>query len=189
MKTKNLIVLSLASILILGCTSHENQPKSIDLTGCYQEGVLAPTWTCVPEVKDHYSSVGISEKSDAGMSFMRRVSLANGRSEISQQIQSKVKDRISVYTGTTGSTNNETVDKVVETITKQVAQVNLTNSKSIDQWTSPLGTLYMLVTVDHKNANTQIRNNLKTSFKNDDALWQQFKAKNALEELEKDFSN
>ena len=54
-------------------------------------------------------------------------------------------------------------------------------------WTAPSGAIYMLVTVSQNTANEQIKNNIKTSFKNDQALWQQFKAKNALEELEKDF--
>ncbi|OHE16325.1 MAG: hypothetical protein A2540_03925 [Sulfurimonas sp. RIFOXYD2_FULL_37_8] len=57
----------------------------------------------------------------------------------------------------------------------------------MDLWTAPSGAIYMLVSVSQKSANAQIKSNIRTSLKNDEALWQQFKAKNALEELEKDF--
>jgi hypothetical protein len=35
--------------------------------------------------------------------------------------------------------------------------------------------------------NQEIKNQVKSSYKNDNALWQQFQAKNALEDLEKEF--
>ncbi|MCW8955090.1 MAG: hypothetical protein OQK48_09145, partial [Sulfurimonas sp.] len=59
--------------------------------------------------------------------------------------------------------------------------------KAVDSWTSPSGALYLLVTVPKSSTNEQIKENINTSYKNDRALWQQFKAKNALESLEKEF--
>jgi Cdc6-like AAA superfamily ATPase len=121
------------------------------------------------------------------MAHMRRVALANGRSDLAQQIQSQVKDKISIYSSTTGVGANETVDQVAEAVTKQIAKVDLVGSKAIDSWTAPSGALYLLVTVSKNSTNKQIKENIKTSLKNDNALWQQFKAKNALEDLEKEF--
>jgi len=171
-----------------GCSKDAKlqEERTVDFS-CKQENVAAPKWTCIPEYGDTYAGLGIAEKSAAGMDHMRRVALANGRSDLAQQIQSKVKDKITIYTGTTGVAKSETVDKSIETITKQVAKVDLVGSKSVDLWTAPSGAIYMLVSVSQKSANEQIKGNIRTSFKNDEALWQQFKAKNALEELEKDF--
>lgn len=190
LKTVSSVIYAAIFLLIAGgCSKEANvQDKTVDFT-CKQENVNAPKWTCIPEVEDFYAGVGIAEKSAAGMDYMRRVALANGRSDLAQQIESEIKDRITLYTGTTGAGKNETVDKVVETTTKQLAKVNLTGSKAVDMWTAPSGAIYMLVTVSKNSANEQIRENLNTSFKNDSALWQQFKAKNALEELEKDFAS
>ncbi len=183
----SVVVAGLLFSTMTGCSkSVEVEERSVDFS-CKQENVTAPKWTCIPEVTDSYAGVGIAEKSAAGMDHMRRVALANGRSDLAQQIQSQVKDRITIYTGTTGTTSNETVDKSIETITKQVAKVDLVGSKAVDMWTAPSGAIFMLVTVSQNSANEQIKNNIRTSFKNDQALWQQFKAKNALEELEKDF--
>lgn len=173
--------------LFAGCSKDaQPQERSVDFA-CKQENVLAPKWTCIPEIQGAYAGVGIAEKSAAGMDHMRRVAMANGRSDLAQQIESQVKDKITIYTGTTGVSTSESVDKSIETVTKQVAKVDLVGSKAVDMWTAPSGAIFMLVTVSKESANEQIKNNLNTSFKNDQALWQQFKAKNALEDLEKEF--
>lgn len=183
-------VAALLAVLIAGCSDKDAKPseKTVDNGfACKQENVLAPKWTCIPSDGDNYAGLGIAEKSAAGMDHMRRVALANGRSDLAHQIESKVKDKITIYTGTTGVGASETVDKAVETVTKQLAKVDLVGSKAIDSWQAPSGALYMLISVNQKEANKQIKNNIKTSMKNEQALWQQFKAKNALEGLEKDF--
>lgn len=187
---RTISLIALAGLLlatITGCSKEVKIGEDRSDFECKQENVKAPAWTCIPSAGDSYAGVGIAEKSAAGMDYMRRVALANGRSDLAQQIQSQVKDKITIYTGTTGAGGSETVDKAVETVTKQVAKVDLVGSKALDFWTAPSGAIYMLVTVSQKTANEQIKNNIKTSFKNDQALWQQFKAKNALDELEKDF--
>lgn len=179
------ILASLLAITISGCAKPVYDEGDFR---CKQENVLAPDWTCVPKAENSYAGVGIAENSQAGMSMMRKVALANGRSDLAQQITTVVKDKITLYTGTTGVSGGETVDRANEAVTKQVAKVDLVGSKMQDIWTAPSGAIYMLVTVSKEDANKQIRNNIKTSFNNDQALWQQFKAKNALEDLEKEFS-
>jgi hypothetical protein len=154
---------------------------------CRQEGALAPKWTCVPMVEDGYAGVGIAKKSSAGMGFMRRVALANGRSDLAQQIQTQVKDKVETFTRATGVGSSEVVDQVNMAVSKQVAKVDLRGSKAVDAWTAPSGTLYLLVTVPQKVVNKAVKEAVKTSYKNDEALWQQFQAKNALEGLEKEF--
>ena len=154
---------------------------------CKQENVLAPKWTCVPMVEGAYAGVGVAKKSAAGMGHMRRVALANGRSDLAQQIKSQVKDKVETFTRTTGNGDAETVDQVTTAVSKQVAKVDLQGSKGVDAWTSPTGTLFLLVTVPEATVNGEVKNAVKTSFKNDQALWQQFQSKNALEDLDKEF--
>ena len=180
---------SLLTVAMSGCSKNKDieVAKSVEEFGCKQEGVTAPQWTCIPQSQEYYAGVGIAEKSAAGMDHMRRVAMANGRSDLAQQIETLVKDKVSLYTGTTGVTATETVDKTTESVTKQVAKVNLKDSKAVDMWTAPSGAIFMLVTVSKSETNKQIKNNIRTSFNNDQALWQQFKAKNALEGLEKEF--
>ena len=186
-----------ATLLALSITACNNiEPKVAESAqaaqqeaqfGCKQENVPAPKWTCMPISETSFQGVGIASKSAAGMGHMRRVALANGRSDLAQQIKSQVKDKIETYINTTGVGGSETVDSVTTSVSKQVANVNLEGSSGIDTWTAPSGALYILVAVDKKGVNKQIQNNIKTSFNNDNALYQEFKSKNALKELSKEF--
>jgi len=185
MKNKIVIMLLSGIFLISGCNSTA-KPKE-QVYSCKQENVLAPKWTCVPMVEGAYAGVGIAEKSAAGMGYMRRVALANGRSDLAQQIQSQVKDKVETFTRATGIADNETVDKVNMAVSKQVAKVNLKGSKAVDSWVAKSGTLFLLVTVPESTVNGEVKKAVKTSFKNDEALWQQFQSKQAMEGLEKEF--
>jgi len=193
-KLFTITITSLSVFIISGC-SKDPEPNSIAAVtqqsvkefGCKQEGVDAPQWTCIPIVDGYYAGVGVAPKSAAGMGHMRRIALANGRSDLAQQIQSQVKDKVETYTGTTGNGNAETVDIVTTAVSKQLAKVDLQGSKGIDTWDAPSGTLYMLVTVPASSINQEVKNSIKTSFKSDDASWQQFKSQQALESLEKEF--
>jgi hypothetical protein len=170
-----------------GCGGATPEPKEEADFRCHQENVLAPSWTCTPMVEGAYAGVGISQKSAAGMGMMRRVALANGRSDLAQQIKSQVKDKVETFTRSTGNGDQETVDQVATAVSKQVAKIDLSGSKAVDSWQSPSGALYLLVTVPEGTVNGEVKNAVKTSFKNDQALWQQFQSKNALEGLEKEF--
>ena len=194
---KTLLSIAITAFAVLtftGCSA-EPEPAAIDAAtaasvnefGCKQEGVDAPKWTCIPVVDGYYAGVGIAPKSAAGMGHMRRVATANGRSDLAQQIQSQVKDKVEVYTGTTGNGTQETVDQVTTAVSKQLAKVDLQGSKGIDTWDAPSGTLYMLVTVPASGINQTVKDTVTTSFKSDNALWQQFKSKQALDSLDKEF--
>ena len=118
---------------------------------------------------------------------MRRVATGNGRSDLVQQIKSQVKEKVETFTRTTGLGDAETVDNVNTAVSKQIAKVDLQGSKAVDAWTAPSGALYLLVTVPEATVNGEVKAAVKTSFKNDNALWQQFQSKNALEGLDKEF--
>ncbi|WP_373036439.1 LPP20 family lipoprotein [Sulfurimonas sp.] len=188
---KTLSSMALAGLVaatITGCGGAAPESKQEEFDNrCKQENVLAPKWTCVPMVEGAYAGVGIAQKSAAGMGHMRRVALANGRSDLAQQIKAQVKDKVETFTRTTGVAEGETVDQVNTAVSKQIAKVDLQGSKGVDAWTAPSGTLYMLVTVPEATVNGEVKKAVKTSFKNDQALWQQFQAKNALESLDKEF--
>ena len=186
------VALALAvSAMVAGCGKEEPKPQPqnqvADDFKCKQENVLAPSWTCIPDVPGYYAGVGVAEKSAAGIAHMRRVALMNGRSDLAQQIQSQVKDKIEGFTRATGNGSAETVDKVSTAVTKQIAKVDLKNSKAVNMWQAPSGAIYMLVTVPAGEVNKEVKNAVKSSFKNDNALWQQFQSKQALEQLDKEF--
>jgi hypothetical protein len=188
-KTLSSVVLAgIVAVVMSGCGGDAPAPKQQEPDfRCHQEGVLAPKWTCTPMVEGAYAGVGIAQKSAAGMGHMRRVALANGRSDLAQQIQSQVKDKVETFTRATGIGDKETIEKVTTAVSKQVAKVDLRGSKAIDSWTAPSGALYLLVTVPESTVNKEVKESVKSSFKNEEALWQQFQSKQALESLDKEF--
>jgi hypothetical protein len=184
-------LMGLVAMTVIGCSSKEAKPKKEEghkaNFECKIENVLAPKWTCIPDVQGYYAGVGVAEKSAAGIAHMRRVALMNGRSALAQQIQTQVKDKVEGFTRATGNGSSEAVDKVTTAVTKQVANIGLKNSKAVDYWEAPSGAIYMLVTVPEKSVNEEVKKAVKSSFKNDNALWQQFQSKQALDQLDKEF--
>jgi len=186
----NLALVAVVSLLVTACSDKKPEPKKEAYNPtfkCMQEEVLAPRWTCIPEVEVFDADVGVAENSAAGVAHMRRVALMNGRSDLAQQIQTQVKDKVEGFTRATGNGSAETIDKVTTAVTKQVARVDLKNSKAVDMWNAPSGAIYMLVTVPQESVNGAVKSAVKSSFKNDNALWQQFQSKQALKSLDKEF--
>ena len=185
-KTISSIALAgLVAATISGCGAPA--PEAEPDFRCKQENVLAPKWTCNPFAEGSYAGVGVAKKSKAGIGHMRRIATANGRSDLAQQIKSQVKDKVETFTRTTGNGEQETVDQVSTAVSKQVAKIDLQGSKAIDSWQSPAGTLYLLVTVPEATVNKEVKSAVQTSFKNDQAMWQQFQSAKAQESLEKEF--
>ena len=182
----SIALVTLIATTFSACADKDPEPTSEDFR-CKQENVLAPKWTCIPKVDGTYAGVGISEKSNAGVAHMRRVALANGRSNLAQQIQTQVKDKVEVFTRATGNGKKEVIDAVSTSVTKQVAKVDLQGSRAVEQWNAPSGAMYLLVTVSESLINTEVQKAVKSSFKNDDALWQQFRSEQALKSLDNEF--
>jgi len=184
----SLAVAALVATVISGCNGQQPQPKQEEADfRCHQENVLAPKWTCTPFADGAIAEVGVAPRTNAGMGMQRRVALANARSNLAQQIQTLVKDKVETFTRSTGIGAGESVDSVATAVSKQVAKVTLKGSKQLDAWQAPSGTLYVLVAVPEKTINEAAKKAVKTSFKNDEALWQQFQSKQALEGLDKEF--
>ena len=190
MKFKGIVSIAVAGLVatvITGCGGEAKPQQQEPDFRCKKENVLAPKWTCTPFVDGAIAEVGVAPKTAAGPGMQRRIALANARSNLAQQIETQVKDKVETFTRSTGIGAGEAVDSVATAVSKQVAKVTLKGSKQVDAWEAPSGTLYVLVAVPEKTVNEAAKEAVKTSFKNDEALWQQFQSKQALEGLEKEF--
>jgi len=129
--------------------------------------------------------VGSSEKNPLGISFQRTEAAAAARDALARQLKIKVKNMFKQFQATTGIGDAQTADKATQNVSKQVAEATLSGSKIMKTWVSPKGTMFVLVGMpDPKAVAEQVKNIAKTSFKNDKALWQEFKAKKAEQELD-----
>ncbi len=157
---------------------------------CRQDGVLAPKWTCDPYVEGAIAALGIAKKNAGNdKSMQRSEAMADGRDALASQISVKVSNLFKSYKGTTGAGDAATFDASSSKVSKQLASETLAGSKSVDSWTNQkTGELYLLVTVPNAAVKSGMENAVKTSFQNDQAMYQKFLAEKANGELDAELS-
>ncbi len=192
----NLLVRSTAvatfcSLLLLsGCAKESPKPTVADCTFPDAPEVEAPAWVCnAPVAGVELSAVGYANKSKAGVSFMQQMAVADARVQLAQTFKVHVNNMVKQYAETTGAADTETVDKVNTSVSKLITSESLVGSRLFRTRTSPTGGLYALVGLDTVNVQKAAEESLKTSMKNEQALWQQFKAKKAQDELAAEIAN
>jgi hypothetical protein len=190
--TKYLLVAALSAFSIAtmtGCSSTEVAPaEPIVNAECLVEGVEAPNWVCGVGLKSEgvYRDVGIAPISAGGIGFTRKMALADARGNLAQKIKTDVKDKVEKYISSTGIARSESIDKVATNVSKQVARVTMTGSEQIGFFQTE-NNVYILVEMDKSSIVDNVTKAANSSFKDDDKLWQQYKADTALKSLEKEF--
>ena len=178
------------TLLLTGCGSDEIKQEAPDCVFPDSPTTDAPGWVCDQPVEGvEVSAVGMAEKSAAGHSFMKNMAATDARVHLAQSMKVHVQNMVKQYAETTGAADSETVDKVNTSVTKQITDETLVGTKIYKTRTSPNGTLYVLLGMDAAMAAQATENALKTSMGNDKALWQQFKAQKAQDELAADIAN
>lgn len=182
-----LISLTASIALLSACSSTKD-----DFSDCVfpdATDTAAPGWICDQPVKGvEISAIGSTVKSGAGYDYMKSMAATSARVQLAQNMQLQVRNIIKQYVETTGETDSETVDKVMTSVTKQITNQTLVGTKIIKTRTSPTGNLYVLVGMSKESVQRASEKALKTSMRNDTALWQQFKAKQSQDELAAEIS-
>jgi len=152
-------------------------------------GSAAPGWVCDGPVEGvEVSAVGSAQKSGAGHSFMKQMAATDARVQLAQRMKVQVKNMIKQYVETTGAADTETMDKVMTSVTKQITNETLIGTKIFKSRTSPTGGLYVLLGMSSESVEQATQQAVKTSMKNERALWQQFKAQKGQDELAAEIS-
>jgi hypothetical protein len=188
---KKLVVIMVAAVLLSACQTAPKEQAKAKLQCTFPDAadVMAPGWVCDEPVEGvEVYAVGIYEKTAAGLQFQRDQAVAAARVSLAQQMRVHVQNMIKQYAETTGAASSETVDKVNTSVSKVITAETLEGSRLLMSKMSPRGTMYVLVGFDPQLTKKKAADVLKTSMKNDQALWQQFKAKQGQEELAADIA-
>ncbi len=176
------------STLLAACGAEKKQNVS-DCVFPDSPDTAAPGWVCDEPVEGvEVSAVGSAQKSGAGHDFMKQMASTSARVQLAQNMKIQVRNMIKQYIETTGAADTETVDKVMTSVTKQITNETLIGTKIYKTRTSPSGSLYVLIGMDEQSLQQATEKALKTSMKNERALWQQFKAKKNQDELAAEIS-
>jgi len=181
---KVLIGFGIGLLLFSGCSSVNPTPKEPQ---CQIQGEKAPSWVCNggSSLKGGIFAVGSAESSPLGIGFQREEAVAAARDVLAREIGLKVKNMFKRYLSSTGIGKNQTAERVATEVSKQVSNQVLHGSKLLKTWVAKNGVMYVLVGIkDNDKLKETIKNTVKTTFRNDEALWQEFKAKKAQDELE-----
>jgi len=174
--------------LLTGCGGDKKEEVA-DCVFPDAPGSAAPGWVCDEPVKSlEVSAVGSAAKSGAGHDFMKTMASTAARVQLAQNMKVQVRNMVKQYIETTGSADSETVDKVMTSVTKQITNETLVGTKIYKTRTSPNGNLYVLVGMDAASVQQATQKAVKTSMKNERALWQQFKAQKTQDELAAEIS-
>lgn len=183
------IPLILVSLALIGCGP---KPKT-DVAECVFPDApqqAAPAWICdAPLEGVSLSAVGFAEKSKAGNSFMKQMASADGRIQLAAVFKVRVQNMIKQYAETTGAADTETVNKVNTSVSKLITNETLVGTRIYKSRTSPTGGLFVLMGLDTANVQQAAKDSIQTSMNNDQALWQEFKAKKAQDELAADIAS
>ncbi len=185
---RNMIWISMvtAGLLMSGCAQ---KAESVVAQGAPAQISLefdgAPAWVMEPNIEGAMCALGSAKVGPAGIGFAMTEATGNGRDDLARQALVNVSNMLKNFTQQTGVGDQAAVDKVVTQVSKQLAKQDLSGSKATKKWISKTGTLWVLVAMqDPSKATAAIKETVKTSFKNDQALWQQFQAKKAQDELD-----
>lgn len=186
------VALIASSLLLVACSSKApvaEAPKPSPapaVPDCIYPGTqaAAPGWVCDAPVQGYpVSAVGAYEKTSAGVQFQKDQAAAAARVALAARMKTQVANMIKQYVETTGTSDNETVDKVNSSVSKLITNQSVEGAAVIRSMTAPNGVMYVLVAVTDDQLRKNTETAVRTSMKNDQALWQKFQGGKAMDEL------
>ena len=185
--TFKVVGLIAASLVLAACSKDAvNTPVSAIPDCVFADGSNqpAPDWVCGAPVDGVIlSAAGYSEKSAAGVNYMKQMAATAARVELAQVLSVDLQNMVKQYVETTGAGDSETVDRVNSVVTKQITEQQLIGSKIIRQMPTPSGGLVVLVGLDPVQAQGVAESILRSSMRNEAALFQKLEAEKSFDEL------
>jgi hypothetical protein len=173
--------LTTTAILLSSCGS---KPDFADCVFPDAADTAAPGWICNQPMEGfELTAVGSTAKSAAGHDYMKSMAATSARVQLAQIMQVEVRKLLKQYIETTGETDQQTVDKVMTSVTRLINNQTLVGTRIVKTRKSPRGALYVLVGMDKASMQNASQKALQTSMQNDSALWQQFRSDKNQQEL------
>ncbi|MEL0637705.1 LPP20 family lipoprotein [Marinomonas sp. TI.3.20] len=189
MKLKFISVIT-SAMLLAACSSNDQKEQDTNPTNVpdcvFADGSnkAAPDWVCGAPITGYpLTAVGYSNKSGAGPTFMIDIASTAARVELAQTLNLNIQNMVKQYAETTGSADAETVDRVNSVVTKQVTNQKLIGSRVVRQMMTPSGGFVVAVGLDPKKTEGIAADILRSSMKNEAALYQKVESGKGFKEL------
>ncbi len=179
-KNRNLLfILSMLGLALFSACSDGPAPETLDLDKdfkCSKDGVIAPEWVCGNvEHEDIEVAVGKAEYSKIGKSFTHKEATANGVEQIKKESQLYVKRKIRTFARMMDSELSQMADDIIEGMSREISSLDKNDYKQIKEWQNPKNyDLYVLIAIQDKWLNKEIKERLLVVYKSDSKLWKKF---------------
>lgn len=188
-KITKALLLSLVAFGLAACETNPPKAKVDDCTYPSSPSVAAPDWVCTESIEGAEVSATGSERIVGGETdFAQQMAAASARLKLAQRLKTHVSGSVKKYMAQSGVAGSASVDKVNESVTKQITDESLIGSRIAKTKVAPDGMLYVLVIMDEKSVQNSTEKAVKSSMGNNAALWQQFKAQKGHDELAADIA-
>jgi hypothetical protein len=169
-----LAMLALVVSMFVACGSDgsDNNQTSMDIP----EWFLNP-----PQAEDAIYGLGSAKMKDVSRS--REAAIARARQDIAFQVNARVEAMIIDYYQEAGVDDNTQAVKFYETISKQIAAIDLSNATTKQVYIAKDGTCYAMVEFSKNKMMDQVGQVFE---RNEDAAFAEFKADQALQRLDHD---
>lgn len=163
-KIHTYLFVSLSIFTLFGCSSKEEIAKPNSLEGsCIIAGEDAPSWACGTYANnENYYAVGSAPISKLGHNFTRTEALANGRSNLAQQIELDVRTKVESYMRSSGIKDAELGEKVVTQVSRQLSDLTLRGSRQVSYWENKGdNSIYLLLSVSKASTKELLSESIK----------------------------
>ncbi len=173
-----------ALVILAGCASSE--PVAVEEV---KEDPMArrdlPEWFLNPPVSDEVIyGLGMAKMSSDSLS--RDTAIARARRDVALQVSTRVQSMMTDYAQEAGAEGNTQTINFVESITKQVADVEIKGSVTEKVYAAVDGNWFAMVSYEKANMTEEVADIFS---RNEDAAFAEFKADQALEMLEASLDN
>ncbi len=186
MKAKHLTTLACCLLMGLMAVACGKQVKQVDNEALEEEFAHAPAWVLNGHAEGMISGVASAKIGKGGIQFARTEALARARDELARQVSVKVKSLVNNFVQQAGLGDDQMADAFSKQVTRQVTNETLSGSKQRDMWISPSSDIYVLVVMDAATVKESVKEGVVSSLRQDDARWQEYQAKNADVELDRE---
>ncbi len=182
-----LITVVIAAALLFSCAGGKESAEQ-DKGGEKTDTSNLPDFVLNPPVAtDAIYGVGYAKQSTLPLSI--KVAEANARADIANQIDAQIKSAVTSYAQEAGVGDDTQVIEFAETITRQVTDTTL--SGSITQQRAPMedGGVWILMVYNKESMLGSFEDAAKSFERNESAAFAEFKAADALKQLEHETEN
>ena len=178
MKQKSILLVPLTFLLLYGCAG-----TGLDSTEERGSSEL-PSWFLMPPTSE-YSLYGVGQAKKQNPILAKQIATARARTEISQAVNVKVASMLKVSIQESGVGENAQILEFSQSVTKQVTDNSLQGAVIKEAYAAKDGTIFILV----EYSLDSVRKDIVNAAKREKTLYNEFKAQQSFDELEKSLQN